>query len=253
MTARPMRAWQRKRYTRELSSGRQVVFDDSSEPDAPQLEQRLRQQLARELHDGPVQTVSNATMSLMVLQKQLEREFRKAPPELANSIAAMQNAIQQMRAMLFELRPMVLENEGLERALEELVNHLRKTTPLQIDLEINTPNISFSPTLETNIYYIVQEAMQNIMKHARASRAQIRMSCFDEALHVSVRDDGMGFDLERVRDEYHGRKSLGLINLYERALLVDGRLTIDSLPGHGTTVRLAVPLKAMEEGVDSGD
>jgi signal transduction histidine kinase len=206
------------------------------------MEQRLRQQLARELHDGPVQLVSNATMNLMVLQKQLERDPKAAQHELTTAIATMQHALQQMRALMFELRPMVLENEGLGRALEELSSHLRKTTSLKIELDLHAGEHLFSSAVETNIYYIIQEAVQNTLKHARATRLQIRMNTFDEALHVSIRDDGRGFDLEHVRREYKTRKSLGLVNLYERAEMIDGHIAIDSLPGHGTTVRLTVPL-----------
>ncbi len=210
---------------------------------APLLEQRLRQQLARELHDGPVQLVSNAAMNLMVVQKHLARNPEQAQQELSSAVGILQRAIQDMRAMLFELRPMVLESEGLVAAVQELSEHLHQTTALEIDLELDTPPLDLTPAYETNIYYIIQEAIQNIVKHASAKRVQIRFTCIEDELHISIRDDGNGFDLEQIRNSYKNRKSLGLINLYERAQLIGGRLSIDALQGRGTTIRLTVPLE----------
>lgn len=206
------------------------------------LEQRLRQQLARDLHDGPVQLVSNATMNLLALQKHLARDPERARAELTETIAMMQRAIQEMRGMMYELRPMVLESEGLIPAIQDLAAHLCKTTALQVDLDLQVPRLDLTTAYETNIYYIVQEAIQNIHKHARAQRVLIRFQCFDNVLHVTIRDDGAGFDLEHIRGEYEKRKSLGLINLYERAQLIHGHLAIDALQGRGTTIRLTVPL-----------
>ncbi len=209
---------------------------------APLLEQRLRQQLARELHDGPVQLVSNAAMNLMVAQKHFARDPENAQTELANAVTTLQRAIQEMRSMLFELRPMVLETEGLVAAVQQLAAHLRQTTTLEIDLEFDAPVLDLTPAYETNIYYIVQEAIQNIVKHAGAKRVQIRLNCFDDALHISIHDDGNGFDLQHIRNSYKNRTSLGLVNLYERAELIGGHLGIDALQGRGTTIRLTVPL-----------
>jgi signal transduction histidine kinase len=232
-----------RRFGNNYKSFRERIQSNSKEMELPiLLEQRLRQQLARELHDGPVQLVSNAAMNLMTVQKQLEREPQRAQAEIASTVATLQRAIQEMRAMLFELRPMVLETEGLISAIHELAVHLRETTSLKVDLDLQVSRLDLTPGDETNIYYIVQEAIQNIHKHARAKQVQIRFQCFEGALHISIRDDGTGFDLERIRSEYEKRKSLGLINLYERAQLIRGHLTIDALQGRGTTIRLTVPL-----------
>lgn len=209
---------------------------------ASELEHHLRQQLARELHDGPVQTVSNAVMNLMVAQNHLERDPNGARAELSNSIAMMQRAVEEMRAMMFELRPMLLETEGLLPALRELAAHLAKTTTLDVQLDIPRSDIAAPLPIATNVYYIAQEAAQNAIKHARATRIQISLKQVDDTLFLSIRDNGLGFNVERVQNEYEKRKSLGLVNLYERAELIQGHLTLDSLVGHGTTIRLTVPL-----------
>ncbi len=213
------------------------------EPDAF-LEQRLRQQLARDLHDGPVQRVSNATMNLMSLQAQLERDPQNAQAELSDAIQALQLAIAEMRAMMMNLRPIVLESQGLVPALEALVRQISETTRLDAQLENYVIDLRLAPGVETNIYYIVQEAAQNIIKHAGAKHITIRLHWFEDALHVTIRDDGRGFHVENVQDDYAKRQSLGLVNLYERAELIQGQITIDSIPGRGTTVRLRVPLAA---------
>lgn len=243
MTALSAPLIQNPRFGRDYTSLRESVIPNAIDMELPTLlEQRLRQQLARELHDGPVQLVSNAAMNLMVVERHMEREPAHAHAELVNTVATLQRAIQEMRSMLFELRPMVLESEGLIAAIRQLATHLRQTTSLEVELDLQVGYLDLAPGDETNIYYIVQEAIQNIHKHARAKRVQIRMNVFEESLHVTIRDDGSGFDLERIRGEYEKRKSLGLINLYERAQLIRGHLTIDALQGRGTTIRLTIPL-----------
>jgi signal transduction histidine kinase len=209
------------------------------------LEQQLRQQLARELHDGPVQTLSNVTMQLMVMQKQITADPRAAQQELSAVVASMQRAVQEMRSVMFELRPLSLEREGLVSALRDFVNHLRERHTIEINLDVPSSNLPLAPVIQTNIFYIIQEAVQNAIKHARANHLRIALNRMGDELQVFVSDDGQGFDLSQVQDGYSSRKSLGLMNLSERAQMIQGQLTLYSNLGQGTTVHLSVPTHAL--------
>lgn len=223
-------------------SAREMQTPEGSPRNSPLLEQQLRQQLARELHDGPVQTLSNVTLQLMALQKQIMADPGGAQKELSSVVAFMQRAVKEMRGIMFELRPLALEREGLVAALREFVSYVSERHPLEIVLEAPPTALLLSPVLKTNIFYIVQEAVQNSVKHAQAKHVRIALTLVGEELQVFVSDDGKGFDLHQVHDGYSTRKSLGLLNLSERAQLIQGELTLYSNIGQGTTVHLSVPL-----------
>lgn len=223
-------------------SGREPGAHELAPRNAAQLEQQLRQQLARELHDGPVQTLSNVTMQLMALQKQMVADPRAAQKELSSVVGSMQRAVNEMRAVMFGLRPLVLEREGLIPALREFAAHLRERHTLEVQLEVPFAPLILAPAIQTNVYYIIQEAAQNTVKHANAAHLRIALSLLGDELQVFVSDDGRGFDLNQVQDNYTNRQSLGLLNLAERAQLIHGQLTLYSNIGQGTTVHLSVPV-----------
>jgi two-component system sensor histidine kinase DegS len=143
---------------------------------------------------------------------------------------------------MFQLRPLALEREGLVPALREFANDLRERTGLEVKLEVPFAALTLSSAVETNVYYVIQEAAQNTLKHAGARHLRIALTLLGDELQVFISDDGKGFDLKQVEDGYGDRKSLGLLNLSERARLIHARLTIYSNIGQGTTVHLSVPL-----------
>lgn len=147
--------------------------------------------------------------------------------------------------MLFTLRPLILETQGLQAALEQYVNKLAETDTISIHLE-TTPQADQALDREVQgvIFYIIEEAIGNARKHAQSQNVWVRLHLQDhDALVAEVEDNGVGFDVEAVQTTYDERGSLGLINMYERAELVDGQLTISSAPAGGTQIRLIVPLK----------
>lgn len=225
-------------------SGRESSVPGVISRTAPLLEQQLRQQLARELHDGPVQTLSNVTMQLMVLQKQIVSDPASAQKELSAVIASMQRAVKEMRGVMFELRPLSLEGDDLVPALREFVAHIRERHTIDIQLQVPELPLTLKPALKTNIFYIIQEAVQNTIKHAQASHLRVALTIVGDELQVFISDDGQGFALDVVEEGYNRRQSLGLRNLAERAQLIGGQLTLYSNVGQGTSVHLRVPVAA---------
>ncbi len=206
------------------------------------VEAGVRHELARDLHDGPAQMISAIIMSTRFLRELAERAPERTEDELLRLEALAQKALYQVRNLLFDLRPVVLETQGLKPALEAYVERLRMVEPFSLELDAGSVNTRFSANVESAIFSIVQEAVNNAKRHAAPHRVWIHAKQRDGVLTISVRDDGRGFNVLHAQASSTERNSLGLLNMRERAEIARGRLEIDSHPGRGTTVTLTVPL-----------
>jgi signal transduction histidine kinase len=152
--------------------------------------------------------------------------------------------------MLFTLRPLVLESQGLVAALEAMAEKMHETYNQNVIINADDKVI---PELELGkqaiIFYIVEEAVNNARKHAQAAHIWVRLKPLEEGVVLlEIEDDGVGFDVGAVDSTYEKRGSLGLVNIRERAELVNGLSTIDSAEGKGTCIRVVIPLN--EEAAD---
>ena len=206
------------------------------------IEEELHKKLARDFHDGPAQTLASLIMDIEFIQKLLERDPSKAEAELLQLREKATKAMYQARTTMFELRPLILETEGLKAALEYYVEQLRQTENMSIHLQIEGMDEGLPPRVKDIVFAIVREAVNNIKKHARADNVWLTAIRREKELLTTVRDDGQGFNLEEVEISYATRGSIGLLNLYERAEMLGGRISIESALGRGTTVSLSVPL-----------
>jgi signal transduction histidine kinase len=206
------------------------------------IEEELHKKLARDFHDGPAQTLASLIMDIEFIQKLLERDPSKAEAELLQLKEKATKAMHQARTTMFELRPLILETEGLKAALEYYVEQLRQTENMSIHLQIEGLEESLPPRVKDIVFAIVREAINNIKKHARANNVWLTAIRRERELFTTVQDDGQGFNLEEVEISYATRGSIGLLNLYERAEMLGGRISIESALGQGTTVSLTVPL-----------
>ncbi|MBC7249017.1 MAG: GAF domain-containing sensor histidine kinase [Anaerolineae bacterium] len=207
------------------------------------VESEAQKRLARDLHDGPAQTLAAIIMSIEFIQTLLQRDPAQVPQELEKLRQTATKALAQVRNTLFELRPVILETQGLKAALESYVDRLRTTEDMKIHLDVRGLDKRLPPKLEHICFAIVQEAVGNIKKHAEATQVWIGVERRAKDLVLGIRDDGRGFDVESVQRTYARRGSMGLLNMQERAELVGGQLTIESAPGQGTLVSLIAPLK----------
>jgi signal transduction histidine kinase len=209
------------------------------------VEEDERKKLARNLHDGPTQSIAAIAMRLNYVQMLLDREqdVQQTISELAKIEDLARRTTKEIRHMLFTLRPLILETQGLKAALEQYANKLIETYALPVHLDIKA---DVDQLLDRNaqgiVFYIIEEAVNNARKHAEANNIWVRLYVRDSAIVAEVQDDGAGFDVEAVQGRYDERGSLGLINMYERAELVNGSFSMASAPGEGTRNRLVVPL-----------
>jgi signal transduction histidine kinase len=209
-----------------------------------EIQEEARKKLARDLHDGPTQSVAALAMRVNFARRLIERDPQAALEELNRIEDLARRTTTEIRHMLFTLRPLVLESQGLNVALESMAEKMRETYNQDVIVSTNPSVLS---KLEMNkqgvIFSIAEEAVNNARKHANAQHIWVRVKAMkgDVAL-LEVEDDGIGFDVEAVGAAYENRGSMGMVNMRERAELVNGVLTIDSEEGRGSCVRVLIPL-----------
>jgi signal transduction histidine kinase len=187
-----------------------------------------RASLARELHDQLGQSLVALLLNLHAIKDELSPASSARVPE---SMRAIEIMIQQVQTLAFELRPSALDELGLVGALRLLVARHGERTGVRASFTATPEDVRAPAEVETACFRIVQEALSNVARHARARHVEVTLTAQGVALEVAVRDDGVGFDVERRRT------GLGLVGMSERAELAGGRLDIESAPGAGTTLR----------------
>jgi signal transduction histidine kinase len=210
-----------------------------------EVEEQERKKLARDLHDGPTQSIAAIAMRINYVRMLLDKaqDIQQTTEELEKIEELARRTTKEIRHMLFTLRPLILESQGLRAALEQYLEKLSETDETSFHLEA-APRVDH--VLEQNaqgvIFYILEEAIGNTRKHTKADNVWVRLYTRGDAFIAEVQDDGEGFDVEAVQVRYDERGSLGMINMHERAELVNGKLSIASAPGEGTRVTLVAPL-----------
>ncbi|HWK28518.1 MAG TPA: GAF domain-containing sensor histidine kinase [Solirubrobacter sp.] len=195
-----------------------------------------RNRLARELHDSVTQRLFGVALAAESAATLLERDTHAAATEIERVSALAREAMEELRAVVFELRPASLEAEGLATVLRKHVDVLRRVAGRRIELRVcDVPRLA--PATAAQVLRIAQEALGNALRHAGATRIDVGLHASDGTLTLVVADDGCGFD---PSGEVRGQR-LGLTSMEERATELGGTLRIASTPGAGTTVRLEVP------------
>jgi len=196
-----------------------------------------RKRIARELHDDTSQSLTSLMVGLKVLSS------LHSPAEIEQHVAGLRKIVAEtletVHDLALELRPSVLDDLGLVAALERYVAEYRRRFDLRIDFRaVGFEERRLAPAIETAIYRIVQEALTNVARHAQAEHASVLLERQKNRVRAIIEDNGNGFDLMQDRSE----RKLGLYGMEERAILIGGRLRIESQPGEGTTLALDVPL-----------
>ena len=220
------------RLIAELRSQRDTLLEREDE---------MRRQLNRDLHDGPAQALAAITMSLEFIKRLMEREPARVNDELEKVTQMARRANQDVRTLLFELRPMSLDSQGLFPTLELYLERFKEGST-KVLLEGRDFGL-VDKAAQAMLFNITQESVNNALKHARAQHIWVRLRRDDNVVHLEIEDDGSGFDLSRVRESYDERGSFGLMNIEERARLVNGVAYIESRAGKGTKVTVAVPVE----------
>jgi signal transduction histidine kinase len=208
-----------------------------------EVQEEARKKLARDLHDGPTQSIGAIAMRVNFARRLMERDVKAAADELFKIEELARRTTKEIRQMLFTLRPLILETEGLVAALQHLAGKMQENHGQQVIVEAEA---GVADDLEMGkqgvLFYIAEEAINNARKHAHAAHVWVRASRKGDLVYLEVEDDGVGFDVAEVNSNYEQRGSMGMLNLHERAQLVNGLMRIDSTKGRGTRITATVPL-----------
>ncbi len=203
-----------------------------------------RRRIAIDIHDEVLQMLGFNLMKIDLIERLWQKtDYSQAFDQLHQLRDSLESAINLLRDLITEIRPPSLDYQGLLPTLDEYLKRFRSETGMEVALSSRLGRRQ-SPTLETLIYRLVQEALVNVRKHSGASRVAVEMETIGDSVHVVVADNGNGFQVEEALRASLARGSIGLASMIERIDLAGGVWNIESAPGQGTRVRFSVPVSA---------
>jgi PAS domain S-box-containing protein len=228
---------EREQLHREVVAGRAELAILSRR--LMEAQEAERAHLARELHDEIGQVLTTVNLNLEAVRA---RAGPAASDRLDESRRVVDRAIEQIRSLSLDLRPPSLDLLGLEPALRAYLARQAAQAGLALEFTSSLGGERLPPTLETVCFRVVQEAATNVLRHARARRLEVDLGRTEKEVRVTIRDDGVGFDVAAARERVLRGEGFGLAGMRERALLFGGRIDIESALGSGTTIRVNFPV-----------
>jgi signal transduction histidine kinase len=206
-----------------------------------QVQERERRQLAHDLHDEIGQAVTAIKMNLQTMQRVADTSI--VQDSLNDSLGILDKILQRVRDLSLDLRPSLLDDFGLVPAVRWYVERQAKRAGLVAEVEAENVPQDLEPDLSVACFRIVQESITNILRHAKATKIHVALRQKDHSLDLCIKDDGIGIRAPGTPATAAGRSTLGMLGMQERAHALGGRITIQSLPGQGTEVRVRIPLR----------
>jgi len=208
-----------------------------------------RRRISRELHDGLGPSLAAIVNKLRSCQYMVRADPQQAERELAEVTKSLKGHIQDVRHLIYDLRPLAVDQLGLVGAVQQQLERFGEETGIQAFSSMSG-DIALDPLAEVTVFRVVQECLSNVQKHANASQVEVRLQAMTNGLEVSVQDNGQGFDPHKIVSGSNG-EGVGLLSMRERAELVRGCLSVWSSPGNGCQVVLYVPSGEAEVGAHS--
>lgn len=210
-----------------------------------QAQEEERKRLSRDIHDGPAQMLANVLIRSSLIEKTYtEKGPESAFNELAQLKEMVRNAIHEVRRIIYDLRPMALDDLGLIPTLKKYISTIGEYEKgVKLHFQNYGDDQRLRSDFEVSIFRLVQECISNALKHGEAKDIWVKVEWLRDIMNISVKDDGKGFDKNEVRD-----KSFGIIGMKERIELLKGKMTINSAPGNGAIITFQIPL--LEEFIE---
>ncbi len=205
-----------------------------------------RKRIAQGLHDDLAQTISSLTMQLQAIETSLPAELDNVRGSLTKLRALSAHSLEDIRSLIADLRPMALDDLGLVAAIRWYANTHLSQQDIDIHVKSSLAPHRLPPHMETTLFRVAQEAINNITKHAEARNATITLGANEQRVRLTIEDDGKGFDVPGVLSGRTSGHKLGLVGMQERVALFRGSLRIQSKPGKGTTIFVEIPLERKE-------
>jgi signal transduction histidine kinase len=200
-----------------------------------------RQRIARDLHDETGQSLTAIGMGLRGLSGKLNSRNKEALGTLHKLETLTADSLKELQRLISDLRPSHLDDLGLPAALRWYAGRIQEHSTISVRVDIVGEECNLDEAMKITIFRIIQECLNNIIKHAHATQANIYLQFETRNVRINVRDNGIGFDLERIKQQRSSRPSLGLAGMQERAALLGGTLTVQSRPSYGTEVEAVIP------------
>jgi two-component system sensor histidine kinase DegS len=202
-----------------------------------QAQESERQRLSRQMHDGPAQALSNFILQTEIALRLFDMDQDKAKEELSNLKMSATSTFQKVRDFIFELRPMMLDDLGLAPTVKRYVEAFKEQAGVDVRLTVTGQERRLESYQEVMIFRAIQELLNNVARHSRASQVQVQMDMGESNIKVVVDDNGKGFDYENLPE----RGMMGLKVIRERVEMLGGYFEVDSVIGQGARISLQIP------------
>jgi two-component system, NarL family, sensor histidine kinase DegS len=208
-----------------------------------QAQEKERLRISLQMHDGPAQALSNLVLRAEICQRLIDRDLDMARGELGGLKSAINGVLQETRRFIFDLRPMTLDDLGLVPTLRRYIQQFNEKNKIEVNLMTQNAETRLPTHYEVAIFRFIQEALNNIGKHANANTARVLLDYNAGSIHVSVDDDGSGFSIKEVLSNENGRRNMGIATMRQQVeMLMRGEFGIESAVGRGTRVAAVIPL-----------
>ena len=200
-----------------------------------------RQRLARQMHDGPAQSLTNLMLQAEIVERSFGVDTDQARSELTNLKNAVNATFQKTMDFIFELSPMMLDDLGAVPTVRRYVDDFQEKSGLSVALDVVGEERRLAPYVEVTVFRVMQELLHNVLQHAHASHVQVNLDLRSATIGIIVEDDGSGFDLDEAVAGAKERKTLGITTLQQRVDMLGGTIDFESSLGRGTKVTLKIP------------
>ncbi len=200
-----------------------------------------RQRLARQMHDGPAQSLTNLILQAEIVERSFGLGLEQARAELANLKQAVNATFEKTMDFVFELSPMMLDDLGVVPTLRRYIEDLQDKSDLSIAFDVVGEERRLAAYVEVTVFRVIQELLRNVGQHAHASHVQVNLNLQGSMVGIAVEDDGSGFELEEVLASAQERRTLGIATMQQRVEMLGGNIKFDSSLGRGTKVTMQIP------------
>ncbi|MDF2614264.1 MAG: Two-component sensor histidine kinase [Clostridia bacterium] len=202
-----------------------------------------RRRIARDIHDGPAQHMANVVMKVDICDMVIQKDLKEGLAELASLKESVKVALKEVRNIIFDLRPMSLDDLGLNQTVQEMIKSIIKESSIDIKLRLKPIQEEIEPIIQVAVYRIIQEVFNNIKKHSKAKHAEVKLDFGTKYLMLIISDDGVGFDVEETLKKVKTKaSSYGLIGIFDRVNQLQGKIEIKSSQGTGTVYTVKLPI-----------
>lgn len=208
-----------------------------------EAQENERKRIARDIHDGPAQHMANVVMKVDICNMVIQKDMEEGLKELADLKESVKVALREVRSIIFDLRPMALDDLGLSETIQQNVKAITQEHPMEIKLKLKPVHMEIESIIQIAVYRIVQEIFNNIVKHSKAKHVEVKLDFGLKYLILIITDDGIGFDVEEtLRRVKTMGASYGLIGIYDRVNQLQGEIQIKSAVGKGTNYTVKLPI-----------